>query len=96
MPGVAAGNALKRKPTAITGAVFVDRFRGKIRAGRKKAATRAKQGTQAVAVRFDQYKEKLAHTHTFYPASVLHQAASNFWISALLGSPGWGLRALII
>jgi hypothetical protein len=74
---MAASDALERKPAAISGAVFVYRFRGKIRTGRKKAATGPEQWTQAVAVRFDQDKENLAHTHAAYPASVLHQAASN-------------------
>ena len=91
MPGVAACDALEREPTAVPGAVFVDRFRGIFRTGRKKAATWPEQRTQAVAISLDQEKQKLGHTR--YTPSVLHQAANNFPISAPLGSPRCGLRA---
>ena len=94
MPRVAACYALEREPTAIPGAVFVDRFRGIFRTGRKKAATGPEQRTQAIAISFNQEEEKLAHAR--YSASDLHQAASSFPISAPLGSPRCGLRALTI
>ena len=94
MRWVAACDAFERKPTAVPGAVLVDRFRGIIRTGRIKAATGPEQRTQAVAIGFDQDKEKLAHAR--YSPFVLHQVASNSPISAAFGTPRCGLRALTI
>jgi hypothetical protein len=51
---MAARDALERKPTAVSGAVFADSFRGIIRTGRKKTAIRPEQRAQAVAIRLDQ------------------------------------------
>jgi hypothetical protein len=77
MPGVATSDALERKPAAISGAVFVNRFRGKFRTGRKKAATGPEQWAQAIAICLDHKQEKLAHAQTSYPASILRQVSSN-------------------
>jgi hypothetical protein len=51
---MAARDALERKPTAESSAVFADGFRGIIRTSRKKSTIGPEQRTQAVAVRFDQ------------------------------------------
>jgi hypothetical protein len=51
---MAARDALERKPTAVSGAVFADSFCGIIRTSRKKTTIGPEQRTQAVAIRFDQ------------------------------------------